>query len=490
MTRRDLLTSALAVPAARAQAPQKPNILMILMDDMASRSLSCYGNPYVRTPHLDQLAAEGTRFTQAYATPQCTPTRASLLTGQYTARNRMWHVIPWYGYPWARVQEPPYRESLQRESFTLARGLKSAGYATACLGKWHLTTGEDGDYVTLRPEGAPHYGFDTGMKRISNEIIAADRGVDLLSEQAMQFIQQHRQRPWFCYLSHHAIHGKLAAPAALVQKYRDRGFPESGLNNATLLASMEHMDTGIGKVLSRVKDLGLAGNTAVVFMTDNGGIHQRYQPVPERDGNSDGWRLRPGEPEFDSTPLRAGKGFPYEGGIRVPLIVRWPGMAKPGVVTDQPAHIVDLMPTFFEMAGAQPPRDHVMDGTSLLPVLTGKGAIPKRPIYWYMPLYDIRWAGTPCAAVRDGDLKLIEYFGDSFDLDNGARYRVGNRLELYDLRNDVGEQVNLAEKQPRLAARLRDQLHRWILSCGSPVPGLNPRYEPARALEETKNKPA
>jgi arylsulfatase A len=479
MTRRAFMAAGLVAATAR------PNILMILMDDMASRSLSCYGNPHVRTPHLDRLAAEGMRFTQAYVTPQCTPTRATFLTGQYTARHRMWHVIPWYGYPWARVAEPAYGESLPRTAFTLAKGLRAAGYATACLGKWHLTTGADGDYGTLRPEGAGHYGFDEGMARIPNDVMAADRGVNLLSEQAMGFMERHRARPWFCYLSHHAIHNVLAAPKELVRKYLDKGYPATGLNNATLLASMEHMDAGIGRVLRRLAELGLAERTAVVFMTDNGGIYQQYDPAPVR--TADGWRLRQRDVLFESTPLREGKGFAYEGGIRVPLIVRWPGVVKAGGECGQAVHIVDLMPTFFEMAGAKAPARYVMDGRSLVPVLAG-GKLPRRALYWYMPLYDIRWAGTPCAVVLDGDYKLIEYFGDSFDAENGAAYRIGNRLELYNLRSDIGEKRDLAGVLPKVVARLRGQLHRWIETCGSPVPGLNPAYDPARALEETKKR--
>ncbi len=490
ITRRQFLGTAAALGSAASAQDAKPNILMILMDDMASRSLSCYGNPYLKTPNLDRLAAEGMRFTQAYVTPQCTPTRSTFLTGQYTARNRMWHVIPWYGTPWGRTEEPPYVESLPRTAFTLAKGMKAAGYATACIGKWHLTTGTDGDYGSLKPAGAPHFGFDTGLDPIPPATMKYDRGVDLLSEKAIEFIQRNRERPWFCYLSHHAIHRVLAAPPELVKKYRDKGFPETGLNNATLLASMEHMDTGIGRVLYKLKEFGLAEKTAVFFMTDNGGIYEHFDPTPVRD-SSGTWKLTTRDYEFESTPLRAGKGFAYEGGIRVPLIVRWPGKVKPGQVSDTPAHIVDLMPTFFEIAGggaARPPAGYVMDGQSLVPVITGKGKSPaaNRALYWYMPLYDIRWAGTPSAAMREGDYKLIEAFGDYFEDD---KHRIGNRLELFNLRTDIGEKNNLAQKDPKRAARMQGQLHKWIESCGSPVPGQNARYDPARALEETKTKP-
>ncbi|MCU0246779.1 MAG: sulfatase-like hydrolase/transferase, partial [Bryobacter sp.] len=197
LTRRTFLGTPLAL-----QAQSKPNVLFILMDDMAARALSCYGNPHVKTPNLDRMAGEGMRFTQAYVTPQCTPTRATLMTGQYTARNRMWHVIPYYGTPRGRTEEPNYVESLPRGSFTLAKGLKSAGYATACLGKWHLTTGPDGDYGSLKPDGAPHFGFDEGLDGMPKEVMAYDRGVNFLTDRAIDFIGRHQGRPWFCYLSH------------------------------------------------------------------------------------------------------------------------------------------------------------------------------------------------------------------------------------------------------------------------------------------------
>jgi arylsulfatase A len=478
VSRRNFISTLAAPLAARGES--KPNILFILMDDMSARALSCYGNPYVQTANLDRLASQGMRFTQAYVTPQCTPTRATLLTGQYTARNRMWHVIPYYAAPWGRVEEPNYVESLPRGAFTLANGLKAAGYATACIGKWHLTTGPDGNYNTLRPAGAPHFGFDEGVESIAKEVMDYDRGVNFLTDRAIDFIRRNQGRPWFCYLSHHATHRVLAAPPELIARYRGKGFPETGLNSALVLASMEHMDTGIGRVLEHA-----GGNTAVVFLTDNGGIYRSYSQKPRRRSDG-GWELTDPVYEFESTPLREGKGYAYEGGIRVPMIVRWPGHVPAGAVNDTPVHAVDLMPTFFDMAGASAPRGYPLDGVNLRPMLEGRGRPAERSLYWYMPLYDILWAGTPCAIVRRGDHKLIEYFGDSYD---GPRHVIGNKLELYDLRRDVGETRNLAGDMPQLAEQMRADLHAWIQSCGSPVPGLNARFDQERALEQIKVRP-
>lgn len=450
--------------------------------------MSCYGNPYVRTPNLDRLAQQGTRFTNAYATPQCTPTRASLLTGQYTARNGMWHVIPWYGTPWARVTEPPYREHLSRETFTLAKGLRSAGYATACLGKWHLTTNEDGQYNFLRDSAATHYGFDRGLPDLPREEMVLDRAVSWLTDRAIEFIDSNAAKPWFCYLSHHATHRQLAAPPALVDKYRKLGFPEKGLNNSLALASMEHMDTHIGRLLRHLDATGQASRTAVIFTTDNGGIFEQYNFKPERAGET--WRLNLNDREFESAPLRAGKGFAYEGGIRVPAIVRWPGVTPAGRVEHTPVHMVDWMPTLLDGAGAPRPANHPVDGVSLRGLLAGK-PLPPRDLYWYMPLYDLRWAGTPCAVIRSGRSKLIEYFGDHFVQDGAAlRYVPQARVELYDLVDDPSEASDLAPTRPGEAQALRARLHRWIQSCGAAMPGSNPRHDAGRELEETRAKPA
>ena len=222
----------------------------------------------------------------------------------------------------------------------------------------------------------------------------------------------------------------------------------------------------------------------VVFLSDNGGVHRNYGPKPEV--SERGPRMAPHETQFSNAPLRAGKGFSYEGGIRVPMTVRWPGVARAGTVCHTPVHAVDLMPTLFAMSGAATPSAYPTDGVSLLPLLEG-GSLAARPLYWYMPFYDVRWLSTPNAIVRDGDYKLIESFGDYIEEDTG-NYRVGRRLELFDLRKDLGEKTNLAERMPERASRMSRQLHEWIRSTGAQVPKLNPRYDHMRALEETRSR--
>jgi arylsulfatase A len=482
LTRRALLSGAPAL--LRAQS-SKPNILLILMDDMSCSALSCYGGKHVETPNLDALAADGVRFTDAYVASQCTPTRATILTGQYTARNKMWHVIPWYGLPYARVREEEFRENLPREAFTLAKGLKAVGYATGCFGKWHLTANGDGNYKGLNAAASRYYGFDAvASPARAREFQSGDKGVDRLTGETIAFMRANRDRPFLAYLPHHTTHNPLAAPEALVKKHRDRGFPETGLNNATALACIEHMDRSIGRLVSALDEMKLREKTMIVFLTDNGGIFRAWNHVPEAG------RLIERERILEATPFREGKGSAYEGGVRVPMIVNWPGAVRGGQVCRTPVHAVDLMPTFFSLAGARLPEGYVADGADLRPLLDGRGIAPRR-LYSYMPFYDLRWALVPSASVRDGDWKLIESFGDHFDLGpSEARYVPERRLELYNLREDPGEKRDLAAAQPSRVETMRRDLHRWIESCGARVPQLNPRHDPARQFAETRERPS
>jgi len=445
---------------------EHPNIVLILMDDLGWPSLGCYGNQDVPTPHLDQLASEGLRFTDAYVTPQCTPTRASLLTGQYTARNGLWHVLPRYGYPFAAVEEPEFAENLSPETALLSRVLHENGYATACIGKWHLHSATDGDYERLYPEAAARYGFDQVLPDDQTRGChkGEDECVDYLIDESIKFIEKNQSRPFFVYLPHYAVHRKVRAPQDLVQKYRERGYPEKGVKNATYLAAIEHFDRAIGRLLTRLDELRLTENTVVIFLSDNGGVMA----------------------EFPNTPLRYGKGTIYEGGIRVPFILRWPGHVAAGKTCSEPVHVVDLFPTLAALSNSKIPENHVLDGVDLAPLFSGEGTLARDAIFTYAPLYDHLWGATPGATIRQGNYKLIEFFGDYVDLENNATYIPEGRLELYDLSQDLGEQENLAVKMPELTAKLRQQLHEWIRSTGAVIPGRNPDYDPARVMEKRR----
>lgn len=462
----------------------KPNILFILTDDQGWTSLQSYGNQHVPTPHLDRLADQGMRFTNAYVMPQCTPTRAALLTGQHTARNGMWHVIGWYGSPWARVSEPMFREQLEPTQCRLPHALRAAGYQTGMAGKWHLTNSDYGFYTYLKQTAGDTFGFDEVAPPGKGSQNEGDKWVDHLTDSACQFIEANRERPWFYYLAHHTLHNRVSAPEELVQKYRDKGAPETGLQNATYLAAIEHLDHSVGRIMQTLDDTGLTENTIVVFLSDNGGIKNQYN-LPQWDGSPlDGSKpLSLKEQQFDNAPLREGKGSVFEGGIRVPCIVRWPGVIEPGSVSASPIHVVDWFPTLCGAAGIR--LQQATEGTDLLPVFQGD-SIPERALFWYLPLYDLRWASTPSAAIRRGDWKLIEYFGDSYDANQ--QYHIGNKSELYNLRQDIGETTDLADEHPQRTQTLRQELVQWIKSIPAEIPTSNPHFDPSKALLETKEK--
>lgn len=480
-----LILTCSAAGTSRAEGP--PNILFILTDDQGWSTLGSYGNSLVPTPRLDRLGAEGMRFTDAYVMPQCTPTRAAFLTGQHTARNGMWHVIPWYGTPWAPVSEPAFVESLPRGSFTVAKGLKAAGYATTCIGKWHLTDVASGSYIALDAAAASAFGFDEAPAPPDGKYHQeGDKGVDWLTGRALEFIGRKKDSPWFVYLAHHTIHGPVVAREEIVRKYRDQGAPETGLHNATYLAAIETLDTGVGRLLDGLAALGEAEDTLVVFLSDNGGVDVLYDAALFKDGDGRIERLQIKERQFSNAPLRAGKGSPYEGGIRVPCLVRWPGKVAPGTVNGTPVHIIDWLPTFLDAAGTRVPDSWPVDGVSLVPLLRG-GSLEARSLHWYLPLYDLRWGATPCAVLREGNWKLIDYFGDSFDAE--GRYRPGPRTELFDLGNDFGESRNLAGSEIERTAAMRQRLHDWMRSVPAEIPGENPNHDPSRPLKETRDKP-
>lgn len=485
-----LLSSAL--PATTSPAATQPNILLILTDDQGWPTIGCYGGKIVPTPNLDRLALEGVQFTSAYVTSQCTPTRASLLTGQYTARNGLWHVLSGYWYPHARMSEMPFAVNLPRETPTLAKGLRAAGYRTAIVGKWHLTTNGDGNYQGLRPEAASHYGFDYAPPVLSRSAFRPgyDRGVDLLTEQALGFIEENRDRPWFCYVSHHMIHGVVVAPTALEDKYREWGYGDTGPNRAVYLAGLEHLDRSVGTIMNRLDSLGETDETLILFLSDNGGIHKRLGfrslspddlPLP---------RFQPDLVEYDNAPLRGGKGSIYEGGVRVPFIARWPGTIRPGFVCKTPVHVVDILPTCLAAAGAPRLKGHTLDGRNLLPLMTSESdrRLTRRPLYQYMPFYDLAFSITPSASIHLGRYKLIEFFGDR--VASNGQYTPGHHLELYDLATDTGEKKNLLNTQPEIADMLHKQLHRWMRRMGVPQPGPNPRFDPLKAFTVTREKPA
>ena len=424
------LWAAGAPGAPGAPSRPRPNIVYILTDDFGWSDLHVYGRDVVDTPNLDRLAAEGLRFTNAYAAcPVCSPTRASIMTGKYPARLHLTDYIP--GRPQANTKLllPDWTKTLTPEHVTVAQALQAAGYATAIVGKWHLECdplqrGFDEGFVLTK--GSP----PAGMPRVAEE----------QTDAAVAFIEKNRARPFFCYLAYNAVHAPLSPRPELREKYAARadGKAKPGPD---YFAVVEEMDRGVGRVLAKLDELGLAENTLVVFMSDNGGFSGTTS----------------------NAPLRLAKGWLYEGGVRVPLIVRWPGVVKPGTRSDAPVSSIDHFPTIAEAAGLTAPA--AVDGVSLVPLLRDGRAPDREAIYWHYPHYH---AGPPSSAVRAGDWKLIEFLED-------------RRVELHDLKSDPSEANDLAAAQPAKAEELRALLNRWREAVGAQMPAPNPDYDPAKS---------
>jgi len=437
-------------------AEPRPNVVFILADDLGWTDLACFGSKYYRTPHIDRLAAEGMRFTSGYTCgPNCQPTRACLMSGQYGPRTGVYTVgsinrFNWQSRPLVPVDNV---QSLPLEKVTIAAALKKAGYATGMFGKWHLGGG---------PEYHPgRRGFDEAIVSMGRHFeIKTDPPLkvppdvylaDFLTDRALAFIEAHRQEPFFLYLSHFAVHSPHEAKKAMIERFKD--VPGVGGHTSPVYAAMiASQDESVGRVMAKLDELKLSERTLVIFSSDNGGVGgYAAAGVPEAGGIT------------DNAPLRGGKGMLYEGGVRVPYVFRWPGRVPPGTVCHEPINSVDLYPTLLDLAGAKPQPGYPLDGTSYLGCLTGGGRtkLAREALYWHFPGYlgagKNSWRTTPAGAVRCGQYKLLEFFEDG-------------RLELYDLEADIGEQRNLAAEKPDLAKQLHGKLVAWRESIAAPMP--------------------
>ena len=439
-----------------------PNIVFILIDDMGWPDPACYGHQFHETPHVDRLAAEGVKFTDFYAaTPVCSSTRGTIQSGQYSARVGITDFIPGHWRPFEKLVVPPIEHVLPASIKTPGDVLGAAGYATGYFGKWHLgpdaTHGPHtrGYHVTARNLDKTFHAWretkDPGPKRI-----------DLLTDQTLWFIDEHKERPFFVTLSHHAVHIPLEGTPGAIDKYREKTKPATGVNHPVYAAMVEDLDRSIGRIMARLDELELTERTLVVFTSDNGGLRTIYTGL--------------GEVVSTNAPLRDEKGTIYEGGIRVPMIVRWPGVVKPGTVCREPTTTADLLPTFCQAARAKLPKQPI-DGMSLVPLLVDPQAkLDREAIYFHYPHYH---HSRPAGAIRAGQWKLVEFFDAA-------------PLELYNLNDDLGETTNLAGKMPEKAAQLRNMLAAWREAVGARMPEPNPKYDPSRAHEwwnRRTNKP-
>jgi len=426
------------------QAANKPNILFVMADDLGWMDLACQGNKLVETPHLDRLANQGMRFTSAYAAaPVCSPTRAAVLTGQAPARLHMTSHLPGNFFPMDnRPQPADMVPAIGPKHVTIAERLKEVGYANAFLGKWHIAPSA-GKQGRVADEHSPlNQGFDINIGGASYggppsffspyRIATLPDGEpgeylpDRLVDETIGFIRENKSKPWMVHLWFYTVHWPMQAPGALLKKYENRKGP--GLNDTRYGAMIEAMDSAMGRLLASLESLGLGEETVIIFTSDNGGFA----------GVS------------DCRPLRESKGHLYEGGIRVPMIVRWPGRVAAASISHEPVVSMDFYPTFLELAGLKPSGDRALDGESLVSLFNGKGGPKRKELFFHFPNYAWHMDNRLGGAVRSGDYKLIRNYDDE-------------SVELYDLKSDLGETSNLAK-------RLDQKLSAWLADTEAWMP--------------------
>ena len=466
-----LLFAALGlVFAVLSSVLAKPNIVLIYIDDYGWRDVGFNGTKFYETPNADRIAREGMIFRSAYSNgPNCAPSRACLMSGLYSPRHGIYTVAnsDRGKAPLRKIIPTKNTTVLADEFVTMAEALKAGGYTTATMGKWHLgkdptTQGFDIN-IAGREWGSPSGGGYHSPYKYPN-LVNKQKGeylTDRLGNEAAKFIEEHKDKPFFLYLTHYAVHTPIQAKPELTSKYQMKPTVDQQ-TNAKYAAMIESMDDSVGTVLDTLDRLKLADNTIVVFYSDNGGHAGATS----------------------NAPLRGSKGMLYEGGIRVPMAVRWPGVAAPGSVCEEPVIGIDLYPTLLEATKTKRPAKAQLDGSSLIPLLKDAEARLFRPaLYWHFPAYlqgSTRRHGpfrtTPSGAVRMGDWKLIEYFDDG-------------TLELYNLTKDMGETSNLAEQQPKQTARLHAMLKAWRRATDAPVPTeMNPQFDPEAWRKATRNR--
>lgn len=448
---------------AGALGADRPNIVFILVDDLGWADGGCFGSKFYQTPQINALAKSGVRFTQAYAAcAVCSPTRAALMTGKYPARLHITDWIPGEPAPKnSRFRLPDWQQHLPLEETTLAIALKHLGYVTGHIGKWHLGGGE------FLPE---HQGFDTniaggetghpasyfwpyGATNNDHRVPGlAERGgkkgdylTDQLTDEALRFVEANKDRPFYLNFCHYAVHAPLMGKQEFIDEAADRPGAD-GQSNTVYAAMVRSVDESVGRILKKLDELHLTESTLVIFTSDNGGAVHFGKP-----------------PATANTPLRNGKGSAYEGGLRVPLLVKMPGLTQPGAVCDTPVITMDFFPTLLEVAGAEPAASRTaLDGVSFVPLLRGEKAAPHSELFWHYPHY---WNGgkvSPYSVARVGDWKLIRF------------YETG-REELYDLKSDLSETRDLAAINPGKRQELSARLDTWLNQVGAQLPLPKPK---------------
>uniref|UniRef100_UPI003216BF20 sulfatase n=1 Tax=uncultured Draconibacterium sp. TaxID=1573823 RepID=UPI003216BF20 len=456
----------------------KPNVVFVLVDDLGWADLGYNGSIYHETPNIDKLASEGMIFTDAYAAcPVCSPSRAAIVSGKYPVRINLTDYIPgnrhWGPHKDQKLASHPFKLQLDLEEYTIAEALKDAGYFTMFAGKWHA--GEEEKYypqyqgfdinIGGNKTGHPAGGYFSPYKNPQlTDGYEGEYLTDRLTDEVIGFIKQNKSEPFFAYLSFYTVHLPMQGKPEKVKKYQEKlaamkysgeEFSKEGKtwfknrqNMPHYAAMVESMDENVGRLIAAIDELGLTENTIVVFTSDNGGMatSNRTDNIPT-----------------SNLPLRAGKGYLYEGGIREPLLVRWPKHIDAGSSCSTPVIGTDFYPTILDLVGINLPKQQQLDGVSLKPLLF-KESISERPVFWHYPHYSGGLGGRPSGAVRLGDYKLIEFYEDM-------------HVELYDVKNDISEENDLSEKYPDKTTELKNLLHKWRKEVNAQMPYPNPHYQ-------------
>lgn len=504
---------------------ERMNVVFFLVDDLGWSDVGYNGSSFYETPNIDRFAKEGVRFNQAYAAcPVSSPTRASLLTGKYPARINLTDWLPGRkNFPFQKLKNAVINQNLPFIENTLPEVLRENGYCTAIYGKWHLGEEDSSplkhgfeERITEWNKGWPAVSYFSpyGMKGLEGGP-DGEYLTDRLTSEAMKYIERNKDKPFFLYLSHFAVHDPIQGRPDLVKKYEEKlkrlqpqkdepfileGNPDDtnplsreklnallkdesykgfgNLPNRTVkikqyqdnvqfAAMVESMDESLGHILSKLKELGLDEKTIVIFVADNGGMAAANMGNPEKVISASNLIK-----QFSTSnlPLRGAKGWLYEGGIRVPMIVKWPHKGKTGIVSDVPVISTDFFPSILEMLVLKPHQEQHLDGMSFVPLLKGQKKIDRKALYWYFPHYSNHGQQSPGGAIRCGDYKLIEYYEN-------------NTVQLFNLRTDIGEQHDLSRSEPVKLRELRSMLHSWRTEVSAQTMLLNPGYVPATVFK-------
>lgn len=502
-----LLTALLLAPLPALHAADRPNVVFFLVDDMGWMDSGVYGSKYYETPNMDRLAARAMRFTSAYAQPLCSPTRASLLTGQYSARHGITsatgHVAPQpEGHVFIADSAPPSEPMLKPESknylepeqATLAETLKGAGYRTAHIGKWHLgltqphwpeqqgfdvafhchpDAGPPGNYfspylVLPDPVKNPKFKVGTITDGPKGEYI-----VDRQAAEAAKFIAENKGGPFFLNLWCYGVHGPWGHKPEYTQAFMDKRHPTGRQGNPIMASMLKSVDECLGRILDELEKQGIADDTIIIFNSDNGGnTHSNRAKGGKKPASSDWQKWAGTQPPTMNTPLRDGKGTLYEGGTRVPLMWAWAGKIAPGSTSEAVVGPIDVYPTVLDLLGIAKPDKQHFDGVSYAKVLKGEGTLDRAAYFNYFPHGGANKAGG--VSVRSGDFKLLRWFGNP------------NTHELYNLRDDISEASDLAAKMPDKVNELDALIDGFLKDTGASYPRPNPAYEPAKAKDAAR----